>query len=116
MPAIMIGIGKPGDSRSMPPPPDDDDMPGGAQDAEPDGDEGDGAKMSPAKALVSHADENCGNCSNYHGEDGSCEEVSGQFDPTDRCWAAYSASGTGEPQQNEDGTMPPPPDGSDNSQ
>lgn len=107
MPALVIGIGPKtgGGSRSMPPPPDDDDAPGMPPDKEPDDDEG--GKMSPAKALVSHENENCGNCANYHGEDGSCEEVSGQFDPQDRCWAAYSPAGA---KPSEDGTMPPPSD------
>jgi|ERR1035438_6009801 hypothetical protein len=106
-PSMLSGIGPKGSGGRSAPPPDSDDMPGAPPEAEPDGDEG--SKKSPAKALVSHENENCGNCTNYHGEDGSCEEVSGQYDPTDRCWSDFNAAGGGGDQE-PDTSQPPPMD------
>ena len=59
-------------------------------------------KMPPEKAMVIRDDQRCSNCENYHAEDGSCEEVDGQFSPTDACYVFYepmgdeSAEGEGE--------------------
>ena len=55
-------------------------------------DAGDDDKMDPSKALVSHADENCGNCKNYDPSTGDCDEVSGTYAPDDRCWARIRTS------------------------
>jgi hypothetical protein len=116
--AIGVGKKKPGsDGQDGPmgvdadPDPDktDDDLPSagdgggpgagsaGADETDPDNDgDDDSGKMDPAKALVSHADENCGNCNNYDPSTGDCSKVSGTFAPTDRCWSAYSAMGSGD--------------------
>jgi hypothetical protein len=56
-------------------------------------DEEAGEKADPARALVSHADENCGNCENYDPTTGNCEEVEGVYAPDDRCWAFWEAIG-----------------------
>ena len=97
---VAIGAGKPKDDADMPPKaadaPDPAAMPGAPKD-DPD-DDGDDDKMDPSKALVSHADENCGNCTNYDPSTGDCEKVSGTYAPDDRCYSGYQpmSSGTDE--------------------
>lgn len=78
-PGVAVMASKP----KPPGPPDSgDNMP----DAEPDADD---SKMSAERALVTHADENCGNCSHWDEATGECEKVEGVFKPDDRCFAAY---------------------------
>lgn len=90
---VAVGVPKPKDGDMSP---GGDDMPPkpdamGATGDPPD-DESD-EKMDPAKALVSHADENCGNCENYDPTTGDCEKVSGTYAPDDRCFVFYEATG-----------------------
>ena len=109
-PALVIAVGPAGKDDKPPKdamtPPDD-----AANPDDPDNDK-DEDKISPDKALVSHGDEQCSNCSNYHAEDGSCEKVQGQFSPDDRCWSMYSAMGDESGDADGDaGAMPPMPSG-----
>src|ERR1700722_2422843 len=100
---VAIGAGKPKDDADMPPKapdtPDPTAMPGATGDTDDDGDDD---KMDPSKALVSHADENCGNCTNYDPSTGDCEKVTGTYAPDDRCWSNFqqlssdSGDGTGD--------------------
>lgn len=74
-----------------------------------------GEKMSPERAIVVREHEHCRNCENYHPEDGSCEEVEGQFSPEDACFANFEPIGDeqpdemgGPPMPEAGGRMPPP--------
>ena len=60
-----------------------------------DGDMGSG-KLSPDKALVSKAEENCGNCMNWEGDSNSCSKVDGTYSEDDRCYSAFSAKSGGD--------------------
>lgn len=74
-----------------------------------------GEKMSPERAIVIREHEHCRNCENYHPEDGSCDEVEGQFSPEDACFACFEPIGdeqsdsmAGSPPRAGGGPMPPP--------
>lgn len=101
-PDLVVAIGaKPKGNDPMPP---KDPVAGDAPDDEAD------EKIDPAKALVSHADENCGNCENYEPTTGDCEKVSGTFSPDDRCWSSFEPigdEGEGTEDQPSDSGMPP---------
>jgi len=76
-------------------------------------------KMPPEKAMVIRDDQRCSNCENYHAEDGSCEEVEGQFSPTDACFVFYSPMDADEDDAGAEGGAEPqatPEDASMNAQ
>ena len=104
-PALIIGIGGAPSGMDPDAPPKSDAKP----DADPDGDNDTDSKMPPEKAMVIRGDQHCSNCSNYHGEDGSCDAVEGQFDPTDACFVFFQGMGD-EDAGAGDGSSPMPDD------
>lgn len=106
-PGLMVAIGvgkpKPGDNDAdapMKPPP------GASDPNDPDEDSDDDSKISPDKAMVIRGDQHCAQCSNYHGEDGSCEKVDGQLSPDDACYVFFDPI-SGEGEEGDMGGAPP---------
>ena len=54
-------------------------------------------KASPVEATVIRSDEHCIDCQNYNPQDGTCEQVDGQFDPQDACVKYFSPLDADEP-------------------
>jgi hypothetical protein len=54
-------------------------------------------KASPVEATVIRSNEHCIDCKNYNPQDGTCEQVDGQFDPQDACVKYFSPAGGDEP-------------------